>query len=92
MKVWTNLEPCRVPAFVAVSLSASLVIVMAFGFGCTPSPNSVGGDTHKLQGVWQLVYQQMNGKKLPDEEAANIFHGRMAFVGDKMRYTVELPG
>src|ERR1043165_7718379 len=49
-------------------------------------------DEQKLQGTWQLVYQQSNGQKLPDEMAAEMFHGRMVFAGDKVRYTVELPG
>ena len=46
----------------------------------------------KLQGSWQLVYQKMNARKLPDENAAEMFNGKMVFAGEKIRYTVELPG
>ena len=34
----------------------------------------------------------MDGKKLPDEGAARMFHGKLVFVGDKFHYSVELPG
>lgn len=53
-----------------------------------PSPNS---RTIQLQGVWELVYQQINGKRLPDEKAAATLHGTMVLTVDKIRYTVDLP-
>src|SRR5438552_1751284 len=69
-----------------------LCISILFGTGCTPEKNSANLEMEKLQGTWQLLYQQMNGTKLPDEKAADMFHGKLVFVGDKIRYTVELPG
>src|SRR5882724_9983748 len=45
-----------------------------------------------LQGTWKLVYQQSEGRKLPDEMAAEKFHGKMVFDGNEIHYTVELPG
>lgn len=38
------------------------------------------------------MYQQIAGKKLPDEQQAEMFHGKMAISSDKIHYTVELPG
>jgi uncharacterized protein (TIGR03067 family) len=49
-------------------------------------------EMEKLQGTWALVYQEMDGKKLPDEKDAEMFHGKMVFAGDKIHYSVELPG
>jgi uncharacterized protein (TIGR03067 family) len=49
-------------------------------------------DKEALQGTWQLLYQEQNGKKLPDEKAAAMFDGKMVFRGDKVRYRVMLPG
>jgi len=60
--------------------------------GCTPGMNSAKSEMAKLQGSWQLVYQKMNARKLPDENAAEMFNGKMVFAGEKIRYTVELPG
>src|SRR5437899_3160314 len=60
--------------------------------GCWVEKNTTRSDTHRLQGTWDLVYQQMNGKKLPDEKMAETFHGKMIFTGDKIHYTVELQG
>jgi len=43
--------------------------------GCTgsapgsPAPRS---DVERLQGKWKLVYQEMDGKKLPDEQQAEM--------------------
>lgn len=45
-----------------------------------------------LQGTWQLVYQESGGKKLPDEKDAEMFHGKMVFKDNEVRYTAELPG
>ena len=39
-----------------------------------------------------MEYQESGGKKLPDEKAAEMFHGKMVFKGSEIRYTVELPG
>src|SRR5579859_1661550 len=49
-------------------------------------------ESSDLQGTWRLVYQENGGKKLPDEKAAEMFHGKMVFKGSEIRYTVELPG
>jgi uncharacterized protein (TIGR03067 family) len=73
-------------------LASIACISMVFGTGCTPEKNSANLEMEKLQGTWQLLYQQMNGKKLPDEKTAEMLHGKMVFTGDKIRYTVELPG
>lgn len=67
-------------------------ILAVSGTGCGVEKNAASMDADKLQGTWQLVYQQMNGTKLPDEKQAEMFHGKMTFAGDKIRYTVELPG
>jgi uncharacterized protein (TIGR03067 family) len=61
-------------------------------FGCAPQRQAAPSDLEKLQGTWRLVYQEMNGKKLPDENAAEMFHGKLVFAGDKIHYTVELQG
>ena len=60
--------------------------------GCRAEKTAASSDTEKLQGTWELVYQQINGKKLPDEKAAEMFHGKAVFAGGKFRFTVELPG
>jgi uncharacterized protein (TIGR03067 family) len=39
-----------------------------------------------------MVYQQIDGHKLPDEQAARVFHGRMILTGDKVEYAADLPG
>jgi uncharacterized protein (TIGR03067 family) len=49
-------------------------------------------DTGKLQGAWQLVYQESNGKKLPDEKFARMSHAGMIFTGDRIRCSAELDG
>ena len=69
-----------------------LGIITLMGTGCIAKKGSANSDKQKLQGTWQLVYQQKDGKKLPDERAAKMFHGRVVFVGDKLHYSVELPG
>ena len=76
-------------------LQITLWLCLSLGLaatGCRAEKNSASSDTDKLQGTWELVYQQINGKKLPDEKAAEMFHGKAVFAGDKFRYTVELPG
>jgi uncharacterized protein (TIGR03067 family) len=60
--------------------------------GCRAEENPANSETNKLHGTWDLVYQQVNGKRLPDEKMAEEFHGKMVFVGDKIHYTVELQG
>ncbi|MGA2543687.1 MAG: TIGR03067 domain-containing protein [Verrucomicrobiota bacterium] len=65
---------------------------MVLGAGCMPGRNSAEREKGKLQGIWLLEYQQSNGKKLPDEKTAKMFHGKMEFACDAIRYTVELPG
>src|SRR5438874_2549728 len=73
-------------------LAFVLGISTLLGMGCMSEKDSANSDVQKLQGTWQLVYQQMDGKKLPDEGAARMFHGKLVFVGDKFHYSVELPG
>ena len=45
-----------------------------------------------MRGTWPLVYQEMNGQKVPDEKAAEMLHGKMVFTGDKIHYSAELQG
>ena len=73
-------------------LFLAITLVLATLTGCAPVSDTLRSDLERLQGEWQLVYQEMNGKKLPDEEQAEMFHGRMVFVGDKIHYSAELPG
>jgi len=47
-------------------------IGMLMGMGCVSEKNSAKSEIQKLQGTWQLVYQQMDGKKLPDQKAAEM--------------------
>ena len=60
--------------------------------GCRDDEDVANSETNRLRGTWNLVYQQINGKKLPDEKMAEAFHGKMVFVGDEIHYTVELQG
>jgi len=64
-------------------LAFTSCIVIMLGLGCTSEKNSVALEAAKLRGTWQLVYQEMNGQKLPDEKTAEMFHGKMVFAGDK---------
>lgn len=64
---------------------------MLTGTGCTGEKGSTVSDMKELQGRWQLVYQEVNGEKLPDEVASRTFHGKMVFVGNKIHYSVDLP-
>lgn len=73
-------------------LAFVLSIGVMLALGCTPEMNAPKLEMEELQGTWHLVYQLMNGTKLPDERAAAMLHGKMVFAGDKIRYTVELPG
>ncbi len=59
--------------------------------GCTHQ--SAGkAEMDRLQGTWPLVYQELDGRKVPDEQAAEMLHGKMVFAGDKIHYSAELPG
>src|SRR3982751_4291079 len=49
-----------------------LGIITLMGTGCIAKKGSANSDKQKLQGTWQLVYQQKDGKKLPDERAAKM--------------------
>jgi len=60
--------------------------------GCASTPTAPQSELGKLQGDWQLVYEQMDGMKVPNEEAARMFHGRMNFTGDNVVYAADLPG
>jgi uncharacterized protein (TIGR03067 family) len=68
------------------------LIFYASGQTVTGPKSSTELEIEKLQGTWQLVYQQSNGKKLPDEKTAEMLHGKMVFDRSTLRYTVELPG
>lgn len=74
--------------FIIVMLSASILLESS----CAKNVDSDKKEIGKLQGTWQLVYQQQNGKKLPDEQTAKMFEGKMAVAGNKIHYTVLLPG
>src|SRR5205807_5543084 len=69
-----------------------LCISLLLGTACATEKNLAKPEMEKLQGTWQLVYQQINGKKLPDEKTAEMLHGKMVFTGNKIHYTVELQG
>jgi uncharacterized protein (TIGR03067 family) len=69
-----------------------LCLGLALSTGCQDKKNSASSDMDRLQGTWQLVYQQVDGKKLPDEKTAEMFRGKMVFAGDKIRYSAELQG
>lgn len=60
--------------------------------GCRSEQDSTQAEREILQGKWALVYQQMDGRKVPDEEVAESLRGQMEFVGEKIHYSVELPG
>jgi len=73
-------------------ITTVLWIGLLLATGCTTERNSAKLEMEKLQGTWHLVYQQLNGTKLPDEKAAEMFHGKVIFLADKIHYSVELPG
>ncbi len=78
--------------FLPGCMTSILWIILVFGTACVSERNSAKLEKDSLQGTWQLVYQEMNGKKIPDEKTAEMFHGKMVFTGDKIYYTVELQG
>ena len=67
----------------------SVVLLLLFGFGTCADGKELG--LSDLQGTWKLMYQEIGGKKLPDEKTAEMFHGKMVFKGSDIRYSVELP-
>jgi uncharacterized protein (TIGR03067 family) len=69
-------------------LLAALWLSRAIGAGKGPAHS----DMEEIQGTWHLIYQENNGRKLPDEEAAKLFEGKMIFKGPTVRYSVQLPG
>ena len=77
-------------------ISLGLVILMGIASACSagsaPVPDSRRPDLDQLQGKWQLVYQEMDGKKLPDERQSEMFHGMMDISADKIYYQVDLQG
>ena len=73
-------------------ISWSCLALSLLAMGCAAQKNLANLENEKLQGTWNLVYQQMNGKKLPDEQAAKMLHGTMVFARHTIRYTVELQG
>lgn len=71
-------------------ISSSVILSVLTGFvSCVVAKDSGSSD---FQGTWELVYQESGGKKLPDEKAAEMFHGKMVFKDNEIHYTVELPG
>lgn len=72
-----------------LTLATSIAFPISCGCAASDLPPS---DAEQLQGEWKLVYQEMNGKKIPDEKQAEMFHGMMEFTGETIHYSVELPG
>jgi uncharacterized protein (TIGR03067 family) len=78
------------------SNSVITVLALLMSIALPIAADSVAGvdssrsDMEQLQGKWKLVYQKMDGKKLPDEQQAQMFHGTMIVAGDKIHYSVEL--
>jgi uncharacterized protein (TIGR03067 family) len=68
------------------------LLELVFLTGCTSTSSPYQGELEKLQGNWQLIYQQIDGDKIPDEQAARMFKGRMIFKGTKVIYAADLPG
>ncbi len=60
--------------------------------GCRTDNSLVNSDIRSLQGTWDVVYQEINGTKLPDEKMARLFHAKIVFVGHAMHYTADLQG
>ncbi len=75
---------------VGVTLATSIALFIAVG--CAVAADLARSDAEQLQGKWQLVYREMDGKKLPNEKEAEMFHGMMDFTGDMIHYSAELPG
>jgi len=69
-----------------------LLFGLVFLTACNSTSSLDQGDLKKLQGNWRLVYQQIDGNKIPDEQAARMFKGRMTFKRDKVVYAADLPG
>ncbi|MCX6896766.1 MAG: TIGR03067 domain-containing protein [Verrucomicrobia bacterium] len=82
----------KIPIMLHGWLASISCISILLGAGCTAEKSSAKLETKKLQGTWQLIYQEGNGKKLPDEKTAEMLHGKMVFAGDKIHYSVELQG
>jgi uncharacterized protein (TIGR03067 family) len=82
----------RESKFMTLGLAISVGLAFAGSAGSAPVPDSSRSDADQLQGKWKLVYQEMDGKKLPDEKQAELFHGTMVFAGDKIHYSVDLQG
>lgn len=78
------------------SMILGLALLMGVALPVATDSAAVGdsprSDREQLQGKWKLVYQEMDGKKLPDERQAEMFHGAMVFAGNRIHYSVELPG
>ena len=88
-------QPCATMKPLSSAIQTIFFGYLAFALSqtaCAPEKDSYKTEMAKLQGTWRLVYQQSNGKKLPDEKTAEMFHGKMTFAGDRIRYTVDLPG
>ncbi|HZM04693.1 MAG TPA: TIGR03067 domain-containing protein [Candidatus Saccharimonadales bacterium] len=75
----------------AAQIASLCLAFVVFAIRLVAQEHSPSLHTIKLQGIWDLVYQQTNGKKLPDEKTAARLHGKMVLTEDKIRYTVDLP-
>ena len=73
-------------------LAALMSIAWPAAPGSAATPDSSQTAVEQLQGTWKLVYQKMDAKKLPNEQQAEMFHGKMVIHGDKIHYSVELQG
>lgn len=78
--------------FMILGLALAMSLASPGCTGSAPGSDSSRPDVEQLQGKWKLLYQEMDGKKLPDEKQAQMLHGAMDFAGDKIHYSVELPG
>jgi uncharacterized protein (TIGR03067 family) len=75
-----------------LGLGLVMSLALPISAGCAPATGSSKSEADQLQGKWKLVYQEMNGQKLPDEKQAEMFHGIMQFTDGRIHYSVELPG
>jgi uncharacterized protein (TIGR03067 family) len=88
---WARMRPRNSNSMI-LAMALLMSVALPVASDSAAAPDSHQSDTEQLQGRWKLVYQEMDGKKLPDEQQAEMFHGTMDFAGDKIHYRVELPG
>jgi uncharacterized protein (TIGR03067 family) len=90
-KSWARMRTRRSNCMTS-GLGLLMSLALPVAIECAAVPDSSQSAREQLQGAWKLVYQKMDGKKLPDEHQAEVFHGKMVFAVDKIHYSVELPG